>query len=102
MSDSPGASKGPKIRPLSQPMEVPVFNCVIYVMKGPEDVQARVANLADLKFVGKTEPDVLRTTITEVKRMLSQWHSAGEEIPWLNPHQEMQPGEEVRYLPVHL
>lgn len=92
----------PKIRPISSPMEVPVFNVILYVRRQDGQMLARVANLPDLQFSGSSEPLVLKQAITEVKARLGKWHRAGETIPWIAPVPPPNNGEQQRLVPVHL
>ena len=92
----------PKVRPISPPMDVPVFNIVIYVSEADGKVEARVANLPDLCFHASSEPLALKQAITEVKRRLAAWHSAAAPIPWIDPVPPPDPNETQRFVPVHL
>ena len=95
-------SKQPLIRPISAPIDVPVFNVLIYVKHDDGKVLARVANLPDLEFSASSEPGVLKQAITEVKSRLAKWHGAGEEIPWIDPVPKPEDSEQERHVPVHL
>ena len=53
----------PKIRPISAPMDVPVFNIVIHVSRQEGQVRARVANLPDLDFTAGSEPLALKQAL---------------------------------------
>lgn len=92
----------PNIRPISAPMDVPVFNVVIYVSDVDGSVTARVANLPDLVFSASSEPLALKQAITTVKQRLADWRSTGQEIPWIDPIPESKPNEQQRLVPVHL
>lgn len=95
-------AKQPVIRPISAPMEVPVFNIVIYVSNQDGRVKARVANLPDLQFEASAEPAVLKAAITTVKKQLAEWHGSGVSIPWIEPPVEQKSDEQQRLVPVHL
>ena len=101
MSNSDETSK-PLIRPISVPIEVPVFNVVIYVSQQDGKVLARVANLPNMEFTASSEPMALKQTITHVKQQLAKWHGAGEVIPWIDPVPAANEGEQERLVPVHL
>ncbi len=92
----------PLIRPISVPLDVPVFNVLIYVKHEDGKVLARVANLHDLEFSASSEPMALKQAITEVKSRLAKWHGAGETIPWIDPAPKPEEGEQERHVPVHL
>ena len=101
-SNENSSDRLPEIRPISAPMEVPVFSVVIYVSHIDHNVKARVANLPDLLFTASSEPMVLKQAITEVKRRLASWHETGEKIPWIEPIPEPTADEQQRLVPVHL
>lgn len=92
----------PKIRPISPPLDVPVFNVVIYVAESEGKVTAKVANLPDIAFTAFSEPQALKQAITTVKQRLSSWHAAGETIPWVDPVPAPESNEQQRLVPVHL
>ena len=92
----------PRIRPISAPMDVPVFNVVIYVSQRDGKVQARVANLPDIEFSEIREPVAFNQTITHVKKQLAEWHGAGTTIPWIDPVPAATDDEQERLVPVHL
>ena len=92
----------PKIRPISVPLDVPVFNVVIYVSTQDGKVIARVANLPNLRFSASSELMALKQAITEVKARLAAWHSASEAIPWIDPVPAPDANEQQRLVPVHL
>ena len=102
MSDKDNDGDMPSIRPISAPMDVPVFNVVIYVSHVDGKVLARVANLPDIEFSASSEPMALKQTITHVKQLLAKWHGAGETIPWIAPIPAVKDGEQERHVPVHL
>ena len=92
----------PKIRPISQPMDVPVFNIVIHVSETAGKTKATVVNLPDLSFEASSEPMALKKAITEVKSRLANWHGKGEPIPWIELVPEPASNEQQRLVPVHL
>jgi hypothetical protein len=81
---------------------VPTFACIVYVAKTADGVRARVANLPDLQFTGRTEREVLGRIIPAFKQQVGQWLTAGEEIPWLEPPLPIADDEQKRFVPVHL
>lgn len=96
------SAEPPEFRPISAPLNVPVFNLVIHVCQVAEGVQARVVNLPDLRFSASSEPQALKQAIGEAKRRLAQWHAAGEAVPWVKTVPQPGDGEQVRLVPVHL
>lgn len=85
------------------PADVPVFNCVVYVSPHPQGgTQARVGNLAGLSFQGASEREVLGKVVTAFKQHVGQLTEQGEEIEWIEPPLPPEPGEQTRFIPVHL
>lgn len=94
--------EGPRIRPISDPLPVPVFSLVVYVRERDGEVYARVANLPDLAESASSEPLALKCLIQKAKQCLAAWHAADEAIPWLDPPAACDEGETERYIPLHL
>jgi predicted RNase H-like HicB family nuclease len=88
--------------PHSPGQPVPVFNCVVHVSP-PADgiVVARVVNLAGIEGRGRSEREALAQAVAAFKAAVSQYHAAGEAIPWLNPS-DPRLGESQRLIAVHL
>jgi hypothetical protein len=86
----------------SKPVSVPVFNCIVYVSRSDTGTRARVANLAGLEAVGVTERDVLGKLIPAFKQRVSELMTNGTAIPWIDPPSPAEPGEQIRFVPVHL
>jgi hypothetical protein len=86
----------------SDPIGVPVFNCVVYVSCSEAGVQARVANLDGLQFRAANERAALAQIVPAFKQRVAELLQAGEPIPWVDPIPPLQPGEEQRLIPVHL
>ena len=84
------------------PASVPVFSCVVYVSPTSGGVRARCANLAGLEFTAASERTALGQLIPAFKKQVGQLHAAGEPIPWIDPPAKPEPGEQTRYVPVHL
>lgn len=84
--------------------DVPVFNCVVIV--SPRDteglVTARAAELAGMQGRGKSEREALAQVVAQFKDFVSRRYAAGDEIPWLKPPLTPQPGEQQRFIAVHL
>jgi hypothetical protein len=83
--------------------DVPVFNCLVYVtsIEGGQ-VRARVANLAGLACIASSERIALTKIVPEFKQRVAELHRAGAPIPWLDPPLALEPGEQKRFVPVHL
>ncbi len=91
------------ISPASTPLEVPVFNCVVYVAQGTDGrVRARVANLADLRCDAASEREALAKLVPAFKQRISAWTAESTPIPWIDPPVAAEAGEQSRFIPVHL
>ena len=86
----------------SDRLNVPVFNCVVYVQRTDDGVSARVVNLEGLEFSAANERAALSQVIPAFKQRLSELMQTGDAIPWIEPLPAMQPNEEQRLIPVHL
>ena len=85
-------------------MDVPVYNCLVLV--APRNaaglVVARAANLAGLSAEGSSEREALQKLVPAFKAALAAYHAGGEPIPWLDPPHAPEPGEQQRWIAVHL
>lgn len=86
----------------SAPVNVPVFNCVVYLSHQDGQVHARVANLHGLELVGSDERDALTRTVTAFKEQVRSAMESKTEIDWIDPIPEPTEGEQRRFIPVHL
>lgn len=104
MTDDSDGQSQPKlnVRAASAPIQVPVFNVVIYVSQVEGQVRAEVVNLPDLSFTASSEPQALKQAITKVKSLLAGWHASSEAIPWIDPVRPPTKDEQQRLVPVHL
>jgi predicted RNase H-like HicB family nuclease len=82
----------------------PVFNCVVHVVLPNADgiFVARVANLAGIEARGRSERAALSQVVAAFKAIVSNYHSRGEPIPFLDPPPKPGPGETERLIAVHL
>ena len=82
---------------------VPVFNCQIILRhEDSGQVSGRAANLKGISATGSSERDVL-IQITKVFK--AQVQALSEEkmpIPWIEPAEQPEPDEVLRFVPVHL
>lgn len=93
----------PRVHAVSEPLSVPVFNCIVYVARRESgEVQARVANLPDIAFSADSEPAALRLIVNEFKRRVAQCLAEECPIPWIEPPLEAASDEQKRLIPVHL
>ena len=87
----------------SAPPAVPVFNCIVYLARTDEgQVRARVANLARFECTAASERDALAKLVPAFKQRLAELHQSAGDIPWIDPPLAAEPGEQTRYIPVHL
>lgn len=110
MTDHPNPSGKPPlptVRAVSPPEAIPVFNCVVMVMRLESGrVQARVANIAaspdvdDLQAEGSSEREVLGQVVNAFKRHVQLWTDGGQPVPWCEI--ATMPGEQQRLVAVHL
>ena len=94
----------PRVHALGPPQNVPVFNCRVLV--SPRNsaglVIARAAELAGIEASGKSEREALQQVVTAFKAVVAHYHAAGTNIPWLTPPLDKQPGDQERFIAVHL
>ena len=83
---------------------VPVFNCVIILRRDPESdrLQGRVANLAGIRAEGFGERDVLIAITKRFKSAMIEYQKSNQPIPWVDPPEPPEIGEQQRFVPVHL
>lgn len=87
----------------SQMPVVPVFSCIVYVSTNAGGgVQARVANLAGVECTAASERDALGKIIPAFKRRVGELMQGETPIPWIEPPTPAKPGEQTRFIPVHL
>lgn len=94
----------PQSRPPQPPAdEVPSYGCVVYVQQNEDGtVTARVANLAGIQVDAGSERTALPKVIQRFKRLIQDAIQSGQPIPWLDPPDPIRPGEQKRFLPMHL
>ena len=87
----------------SQPVQVPVFNCLVYLSRDAGGgVRARVANLPGLECTASSEREALGKIVPAFKRRIAELMHAGTPIPWIEPPSPAEAGEQTRFIPVHL
>ena len=88
--------------------DVPTFRCIVYVGKVDGGAtRAHVANLvgADgsvIEALGSSEREALGKIIPLFKKIVTDFHQGGTEIPWIDPVPDPLSGEQKRFVPVHL
>ncbi len=108
MTDSPESkipsALPPRVRKISEPVSVPVFNCPIFVATKNEAgvVVARCATLADVEGRGQTEREALQNIVAAFKVKVARCLATNESIPWLDPPSAIRENEQQRMIAVHL
>ncbi|MCA9215819.1 MAG: hypothetical protein KDB27_22290 [Planctomycetales bacterium] len=91
----------PKVRIVSPPESVPVFNCVLHIRRDGSGFVGVIANLPNMTVGGTSERDVMQKAVTAFKSVAAEHVAAGNDIPFVEPPHAAE-GETVRYVPVHL
>jgi hypothetical protein len=94
----------------SDPMEkmhspdVPVYNCVVIVSPRAADgmVRARCATVAGIDFAGRSEREALSQVVAAFKATIARHLAADLPVPWIDPPAQPNPGEQQRFIAVHL
>ncbi len=83
---------------------VPVFNCIVILTRDATTgrISARVANLAGITAEGNAERELLMLLTKKFKAFLQDCLQNNREIPWIDPAEAPLPGEQQRFIPVHL
>ena len=83
--------------------DVPVFSCIVYVSPAAGGgVRARVANLAGLESSAASEREALAKIVRAFKERVGELLRGNSPIPWIEPPSPASPGEQQRFIPVHL
>ena len=87
----------------SQRADVPVFNCIVYVSPDAGGgVRARVANLPGIECTAASEREALGKIVPAFKQRIGELMHSETQIPWIEPPTPAEPGEQKRFIPVHL
>lgn len=83
---------------------VPVFNCTVILNRDATTnrLTARVANLAGITAEGHAERELLMLLTKRFKTFVQDCMQSNRPIPWIDPPDSPQPGEQQRFIPVHL
>lgn len=94
----------PRVKSLGPPVGVPVYNCIALVSPRNADgvVCVRAANLSDLKTTGASEREALQHLVGAFKIIVSQAVAEGRPVPLLAEQHPALPGEQQRFIAVHL
>ena len=83
---------------------VPVYNC--HACLSPPDAQgwitARSSNLPEVIVRGKTEREALSALVAGFKAAVTKYTAAGQTIPFADSPAPVEPGEQERWIAVHL
>jgi hypothetical protein len=103
-SDLPADAPDPSARPLGPPAAIPVFNCRVLVSAKDSAglVLARAAEVAGIEARGPSEREALQQVVAAFKALVKQHHESGTQIPWLAEPLARQPGDQERFIAVHL
>ena len=83
--------------------DVPVFSCIVYVSPSARGgVRVRVANLAGLECTAASEREALAKIVPAFKQRVAELIQSEASIPWIEPPTPAEPGEQKRFIPVHL
>ena len=83
---------------------VPVFTCNVILSRDTATgrLSARVANLADITADGNAERELLMLLTRRFKALVQECLQNNRPIPWIDPPATLLPGEQQRFIPVHL
>ena len=82
--------------------DVPVFSCLVSVMATETGVRARRSSLAGFEFTAASERTALQKIVPAFKSRVAEIMQSGKPVPWLDPPLAIAPGEQQRFIPVHL
>ncbi len=83
---------------------VPVFTCIVILSPDVATgrLSARVANLPEMTVEGNAERELLMLLTKRFKAFVQDSLQHNRPIPWMDPPTALQPGEQQRFIPVHL
>ena len=83
---------------------VPVFNCNVILSRDPVTarLKGRIANLADISAEANAERELLMALTKRFKAIVQDCVQNQRAIPWIDPPESPLPGEQQRFIPVHL
>ena len=88
----------------SPPANVPVYNC--HVLLAPRDAEgwivARLSALPEVTARGRSEREALASIVSAFKTAIVRYTASGGTIPWAARPLEPQPGDQQRWIAVHL
>ena len=83
---------------------VPVFNCIVILNRDltTNRLRGRVANLSGITAEGNAERELLLLLTKRFKTFVQDCVQNNRAIPWIDPPESPQTGEQQRFIPVHL
>ncbi|HVC98122.1 MAG TPA: hypothetical protein VND64_30910 [Pirellulales bacterium] len=95
--DEPNASNSPRA-------DVPVYNC--HVLVSPRDAEgwivARSSTLPEVTARGRSEREALANLVAAFKTAILHHTADGGTVPWAAQPLEPRPGDQQRWIAVHL
>ncbi len=86
----------------SNDSSVPVYDCHVLINQLDDgSLSGVVSNLPEVTATASNERDLLRKISTDFKACIIQYTEEKEEIPW-QEKQKPGPGQQQRWIPVHL
>ena len=94
----------PAVRMLSPPESIPVFGCQVIVTPAAAGApcRGRCANYAGIEVTGDSERAVLQKFVKAFKGVASAKLEKQEELETIAPPDQPNPGEQLRWIAVHL
>jgi hypothetical protein len=94
----------PKVRMIHAPEPIPVFGCQVIVTPAGSGAlwRGRCANYAGIEVTGDSERAVLQQFVKTFKAFAAAKLERQEEMPTRSPPEPPNPGEQVRWIAVHL
>jgi len=86
------------------PGSVPVYNCIVILTRDAQTgkTQGKVANVAGIDGAASSERDLLFLLTRKFRELLQTCSRENRPIPWLDPPATPGPGEQQRFIPIHL
>jgi hypothetical protein len=83
---------------------VPVYNCHACLSRPDAEgwITARSSNLPEVIVRGRTEREALSALVADFKAAVAKYTAAGQAIPWADSPAPVEPGEQQRWIAVHL
>jgi hypothetical protein len=84
--------------------DVPVYNC--HVLVAPRDAEgwivARASALPEATGRGRSEREALTQVVAAFKAVILRSTADGGQVSWSSPPLALQPGDQERWIAVHL